>query len=141
MIVKLVDEHKISLSEQISKIIPGLDTNKEITVKDVLLSNGNFIVKKKYINRVAQPDSKMFKLSYIKNSNQSKGYVSADEIIKSILVCKVLNSTYSNAVEDLLVNKLGLSNTRIYQYGRGYANDVKSFKYKKTRVFYCSRNK
>ncbi|CAJ1227016.1 hypothetical protein LXEBMM8_EKPBGFGD_01053 [Lactiplantibacillus xiangfangensis] len=124
MLLKLVQDSKIDLDEDVRSYLPELKMERKITVRDLLFNKVSVFVKSKYLNEFETPDF----LRKIKKSN-SKDSVLANDFIKGKIISKVDNMTYADAFESLITEKMGLTNSRVITSNSLWTNDVLSYKY------------
>ncbi|VDG32739.1 hypothetical protein [Lactobacillus plantarum] [Lactiplantibacillus mudanjiangensis] len=126
-IFKLIEKGKINSNASLKKYI-GVSSN--LSVKSFLVNGSDLYLKRQNINRVTANASTRYNLKYLhKYSTKPTGYVSADSLIKAVLISKIMNMSYQRALKALVITPLGLANTRVYTNTATYVNDVKSYKY------------
>ncbi|MCG0909347.1 serine-type D-Ala-D-Ala carboxypeptidase [Lactiplantibacillus plantarum] len=127
IIIKLISEKKLSLSEKLTKYVPNNDeTLKGITIKQLLTQKPKYYATVKNLNTLdADKYSSPDKLNV--TTKATKINVSATSAIKAVLISKVLKKSYTSVVNKMLVDELGLSSLRINDNKHGYINDVLSY--------------
>lgn len=97
------------------------------TIKDLMLNEDHFVVRKSELNKltISVNDLKRLRRSSETTSNE----ISANEILECILISHVEKTTYNKAIENLVVAPLGLANTNVVVNRIMNLNDVRSYKY------------
>lgn len=133
ILVKLIEKKKISPNVKLQKYIPGMKKEQgEMSVRDFLINGSNLFIKKSDISKVGSNSTTDFNLKYFKKGSIKSGdYVSADAILKVILISKINSTTYRKAFNTNIVEPLQLFNTRFYKKTKPQANDIKGYKYTK----------
>lgn len=128
MILKLADQGKIDLSDNLSKYVAN-GYLKKLTIRQLLTENTHLYINKKAL-LPREPLSNLQLDSVIRKSlSEDDSFMDATEIIKADIISKVGKKKYSTMVNDLLVNPLTLENTRVSEVNDKQANDVISYGY------------
>ncbi len=120
LLLSLVDQGKIKVTDKLSEYQMKGDIFKKITVKQLLNNESNLYIRKSLISNVQNPKNQSYSSSLFKQDKTSEsGWVTADSFITS--------QSYENAFDQLIVNKFGLSNTRFFSSKQAYTNDIASY--------------
>ncbi|MGA3391699.1 serine hydrolase [Lactiplantibacillus pentosus] len=128
LLLSLVDQGKIKVTDKLSEYQMKGDIFKKITVKQLLNNESNLYIRKSLISNVQNPKKQSYSSSLFKqDKNSESGWVTADSFIKRMLIANATSQSYENAFDQLIVNKFGLSNTRFFSSKQAYTNDIASY--------------
>jgi CubicO group peptidase (beta-lactamase class C family) len=136
MIFQLIEEGKISLDVPLSKFFPELPNADKITIGNLLNHHSglfNMTNDSTYSSWDTFPKTEAEILNIIKNYKPvfqpgEKGeYSNTNYIILGYIIEKITGKTYSEELNDRIVNKIGLKNT--YYGHKIYTNNDEAFSY------------
>lgn len=128
VLLKLASSKKIELDKSLASYL-GTKSSLlgKTTIKDLMLNENNFVIQKSELKRLS---ISVKDLKRLKKSSQSKSNeISANEILKCILISHVEKTTYNKAIENLIVTPMGLANSSVVVNRITNLNDVRSYKY------------
>lgn len=129
MLVELMQQKKINLNKKLRGYLPELNSIGNPTVRDFLMGNTKLYSNKK---DVLSKNTKTIHLTKIYSYRKySSNMVLVNELVKSLLIETIHQTSYEKAVKDLLVHPLSLVDTRVYLEDDHHANDVIGYKYEK----------
>ncbi|AVK62237.1 hypothetical protein C5Z25_10835 [Lactobacillus sp. CBA3605] len=129
IILKLVDNGKLKLSTKVYNKILSPGVPRELTIHTLLLNKTKVYITKKNISKLkASNYASMSDLEL--TQKKSKDTLLANNVLKAVLISKTLNKSYSDAIDEMMVNSLGLMHTRLISGQNDIqANDVNSYGY------------
>ena len=119
-LAKLQEEGKISFKESVYKYLDSLPkTNYDITIEDLLSHKAGLV--RDYGGSILCEKNDFYKNSFYSSYNNDR-FITAPQIgfsysnygykLLGILIEKISGKTIQNVKNDLIINKIGLSNTR-----------------------------
>lgn len=125
MIINLASSHKISLDKKLSTYLPGINTG-DLSVKEFLIDGSDLFISKKNANSVSlRPANNYDALKLLKAKQQ--GGISADDLIKCLLLSKVRDESYSKVFKHLAIEKMNLNNVDFNMSNSNEANQIISY--------------
>lgn len=139
LILKAIEEKKISLNETISHYFPQIEYGEKITISSLLNHRSgihNFTDDENYLEYHTQPKSRQEMLSIIANGKSdftpdSKGsYSNANYVLLSYILEKIYKKDYPVILNEKIIQPLGLTNTYFggtihLQHNESYSYDFK----------------
>lgn len=130
MIINLASSHKISLDKKLSTYLPGINTGN-LSVKEFLIDGSGLFISQKNANSVSlRPANNYDVLKLVKVKQQ--GGISADNLIKCLLLSKVRDESYFKVFKHQAIEKMNLNNVDFNMSNSNEANQI---------ISYYSRNK
>lgn len=130
MIVRLASNHEVDLNRRLSSYLPGIDTGK-LTVKGFLLHGSSLFISQKNASDVSLiPHRNYDGLELSKTRLRSS--ISADNLIKCLLLSKVKDEAYYKAFRQIAGDKMNLNNV---DFKMSYSNEANLI------ISYYKRNK
>lgn len=125
MILDLASSRKINLTQSMKKYSVK---EPNLTIKKFLLQGTKLYIKKENISDFLNAKSKSHADTFL-TYKKKIGMVSADKSIRKKIIMIATGSSYTSAVNKLLVAQLGLSGTRVYEAADSQADDVVGYRY------------
>jgi CubicO group peptidase (beta-lactamase class C family) len=140
-LAKLQEEGKISFKESVYKYLDSLPkTNYDITIEDLLSHKAGLV--RDYGGSILCEKNDFYKNSFYSSYNNDR-FITAPQIgfsysnygykLLGILIEKISGKTIQNVKNDLIINKIGLSNTT--HETSNYDENTTKFYYKKDKEF------
>ena len=140
-LAKLQEEGKISFKESVYKYLDSLPkTNYDITIEDLLSHKAGLV--RDYGGSILCEKNDFYKNSFYSSYNNDR-FITAPQIgfsysnygykLLGILIEKISGKTIQNVKNDLIINKIGLSNTT--HETSNYEENTTKFYYKKDKEF------
>ena len=142
VILKLIENHKLSLDEKLSNYFPEIVRSNEITIKHLLThTSGIYEILRdpKAFNSGSQARSKEQMLSFFINKpldfdpGTNYSYCNSGYILLGLIIEKVTGKSYEQVVKDFILKPLGMKHTGFDFIGLQSTNKAVGYsKYTKT---------
>lgn len=141
LILKAVEEEKIALDQPVDTWFPTITNAKKITVKQLLSHRSglhNFTDNKDYLTWNSQPKTEKEMVDIIAKggSNFEPGskaaYSNSNFVLLSYILEKTFSKSYSDLVQQYIVNPIGLENTYVFGNIHPNNNECTSYTYSGT---------
>lgn len=136
LILKAIEERKITLSTKLNEYFPSVKNSDKITIGNLLNHRSgihNFTNDKDFLEWNTQKKSETEMLQIITNGgsdfepDSKADYSNSNYILLSYILEKIYNQPYSNILSEKIIKKLGLRNT---YFGNNINEINESFSYK-----------
>lgn len=141
LVLKAVEEKKLDLNQTIDKWFPTIKNAKKITVKHLLSHRSgihNFTDNKDYLTWNTQPKTEKEMVEIIVNGGSdfkpdSKAeYSNANFVLLTYLLEKTFAKSYSELLQNYIVQPIGLTNTYVFGKINPSNNECKSYSFEGT---------
>lgn len=138
MILKAIEENKLSLDQTIDQYFPSIDNSKKITIGNLLNHRSgihNFTNDENYLTYNTQPKSEREMVEIIRKEKSdfepnSKGeYSNSNYVLLSYILEKIYKKNYATLLQEKIVKPLGLKNTYFAGKTNIAANESYSYKF------------
>lgn len=138
LVLKAVEEKKFDLNQTIDKWFPTITNAKKITVKHLLSHRSgihNFTDDKDYLTWNTQPKTEKEMVEIIAKSGSdfkpdSKAeYSNSNFVLLTYILEKTFAKSYSELLQELIVNPIGLTNTYVFGKINPNNNECKSYNF------------
>jgi len=138
LILKLIEEKKLSLDTKLSKFYPKVLNSDKITIKDLLQHTSgihNITDDVDYDSWLSTDYTKQELLSKIYNlksdfdPSTEEGYSNPNYILLSFIIEDVTKKSYKDALQKYITTPLGLKNTKVGGKILDQKNEAKSYQY------------
>lgn len=136
---QLIQEHKLSLDDNLAKFFPGLPNAKQITIRQMMYHRSglpNFTDKTNFDDWKAIPKTHDELLAIIAGRKPDfepgakADYNNSNYLLLGYVIEKIYNKSYSNVLNDHIIKKIGLNSTYYGATGSIYTgNECASYKY------------
>lgn len=125
MIISLASKHEINLDKKLSTYLPGINTG-DLSVEEFLINGSSLFVSRKNANNVSLlPANNYHALKLSKTKLQ--GSISADNLVKCLLLSKVRDESYLKAFKHLAIDKMNLNNVDFNMSNSNEVNQILSY--------------
>ena len=141
LILKAVEEQKIALHQPIDTWFPTITNAKKITVKQLLNHRSglyNFTNNKDYLTWNSQPKTEREMIDIIAKGGSNfepdskAAYSNSNFVLLSYILEKTFSKSYSDLVQQYIVNPIGLENTYVFGDIHPNNNECTSYRFRGT---------
>lgn len=138
LIMKAIEENKISLTTKIKHYFPEIKNAEKITISNLLNHRSgihNFTDDESYLTWLTQKKSEKDLVTIIKNGGSdfepdSKGeYSNSNYVLLSFILEKIYGKSYSDILNEKIIKPIGLKNTSLGKKIDLRNNESNSYKY------------
>ncbi|MDX1903142.1 MAG: serine hydrolase domain-containing protein [Thermonemataceae bacterium] len=138
LILKAIEEKKLSLNQPIDKWFPTIRNAKKITIEYLLRHRSgihNFTNDKDYLTWNTQPKTEKEMLEIITKGGSdfepdSKAeYSNSNFVLLTYILEKTFKKSYSNLLQEFIVKPIGLANTYVFGKINPNNNECKSYRF------------
>lgn len=138
LVLKAVENKKLTLNQTIEKWFPSIQNANQITVKQLLIHRSgisNFTENKDYLTWNTQPKTEKEMLEIIEKGgsdfipNSKASYSNSNYVLLTYILEKTHSKSYSDLVQESIVKPIGLKNTYVFGKINSNDNESKSYSY------------
>lgn len=138
MVLKAVEENKLQLKQSIDKWFPTIKNAKDITVEQLLYHRSgihNFTKDEDYLKWSTQAKTEKEMLKIIAKAgidfpaDSMAEYSNSNYVLLSYILEKTFSKAYSEILEEIIVEPIGLENTTVFGKINPKNNECKSYSY------------
>lgn len=138
LILKAVEQKKLSLNQTIDKWFPTIKNAKKITVNHLLSHRSgihNFTDDKDYLTWNTQPKTEKEMIEIIAkggsdfNPDSKAEYSNSNFVLLTYILEKTFTKSYSDLLQEFIVNPIGLKNTYVFGKINPSNNECKSYSF------------
>jgi CubicO group peptidase (beta-lactamase class C family) len=138
LILKAVEEKKLSLNQPIDKWFPTIKNAKKITIEHLLRHRSglhNFTSDKDYLTWNTQPKTEKEMVEIIAkggsdfNPDSKAEYSNSNYVLLTYILEKTFKKSYADLLQEMIVKPIGLSNTYVFGKINPNNNECKSYRF------------
>lgn len=129
ILTKLIDDGKVKSSVTLGSIIPELNYNRSMTLQNFLTKGTGKYIDKNILEVLSSKSlASMDKVKLM--DKPTKNSFPADSVITAVIISKVANKSYNDAIEEIFKGPLKITSVYMFDHsGEHYANNVTSYSY------------
>ena len=138
MVMKAVEDGKLSLDQTLNKFFPNIENSEKITIQNLLNHRSgihNFTADQDYLTWHTLPKTQQEMLKIIRNGgsdfepNSKSQYSNSNYILLSYILENIFESSFADLLNTTIVESVGLKNTYLGGKINTAENESKSYNY------------